>query len=111
MRATCELSVVIPVYGCEPCLRPLHRRVSDELQKITPHFEIIFVDDCSTDGGWDAVRDIASQDPHVRAFRLSRNFGQQAAIAAGMEKSRGRWTVVMDCDLQDPPEVIEMLYA
>lgn len=106
-----ELSVVIPVYGCAPCLRPLHEQLTDVLRSLTSSYEIVLVDDASVDGSWDAIRSIAREDPAVRPYRLSRNFGQQAAIAAGMAQSRGRWTVVMDCDLQDPPDVIPNLYA
>jgi dolichol-phosphate mannosyltransferase len=69
------------------------------------------VDDRSPDGAWQILRELTVADPGVRALRLSRNFGQQAAITAGIGASRGTWTVVMDCDLQDPPEVVADLYA
>jgi glycosyltransferase involved in cell wall biosynthesis len=106
-----EISVVIPVYGCEGSLRTLHEQLTATLRSITPDYEIILIDDHSVDGSWDTVSAIAAGDPAVRAFRLSRNFGQQAAIVAGMAKSRGQWTAVMDCDLQDPPDVVADLYA
>jgi dolichol-phosphate mannosyltransferase len=72
---------------------------------------VIFVDDRSPDDAWEILRDLSREDRSIRAIRLSRNFGQQAAITAGIAASRSRWTVVMDCDLQDPPEVIAELYA
>ena len=106
-----ELSVVIPVYGCDSCLRELHRRLRAATAELAPDAELVFVDDRSPDGSWEILRDIAHQDPRVRALRLSRNFGQHAAITAGLEAAGGRWIVVMDCDLQDPPEVIPRLYA
>jgi len=74
-------------------------------------YELIFVDDRSPDGAWQILRELTIADPRVRALRLSRNFGQQAAITAGIGASRSTWTVVMDCDLQDPPEFVADLYA
>ncbi|NIY16706.1 MAG: glycosyltransferase, partial [Nitrospinaceae bacterium] len=66
----------------------------------------IFVNDGSEDRTWDKLRELASEDASVRAIRFSRNFGHQAALTAGMKKSCGRAVVTMDCDLQDPPQLI-----
>jgi dolichol-phosphate mannosyltransferase len=74
-------------------------------------FEIVFVDDRSPDSSWETLLQLADRDSRVRALRLSRNFGQHAAITAGLADSYGCWTVVMDCDLQDPPEEIPRLLA
>jgi glycosyltransferase involved in cell wall biosynthesis len=101
----------VPVYGCRECLRPLHERLRLAVEAITPDYELLFVDDRSHDGCWDVLRELAEIDPAVRILRLSRNFGQHAAITAGLARSSGRWVVVMDCDLQDPPEDIPRLYA
>ncbi|HEV3230140.1 MAG TPA: glycosyltransferase family 2 protein [Solirubrobacteraceae bacterium] len=106
-----ELSVVIPVYGCADCLRALHRRLHDTLGSLASSYEIVFVDDRSPDGAWETLRELAAADPAVKALRLSRNFGQHAAITAGLANSDGRFTAVMDCDLQDPPEELARLYA
>jgi len=106
-----ELSVVIPVYGCAASLRPLHGRISQVLDSLTSSYEIVLVDDGSPDGAWELLSELAVTDPHVRAIRLSRNFGQHAAITAGLAHSKARFTVVMDCDLQDPPEEIPRLYS
>jgi polyisoprenyl-phosphate glycosyltransferase len=106
-----ELSVVVPVYACEQALPELHRRLTDSLDWTNGSYELVFVEDRGPDDSWRTLRKLAETDPHVRAFRLSRNFGQHAAITAGLAQSRGRWTVVMDCDLQDPPEEISRLYA
>ena len=106
-----ELSVVVPVYGCAGCLRALHERLEASLRSITASYEVIFVDDRSPDGAWDVLTELAREDPAVKAYRLSRNFGQHAAITAGLAQSAGRFTVVMDCDLEEPPEVIPRLYA
>ena len=105
------ISVVVPIYGCPESLRELHQRTSAALRDITPDYEIVLVDDCDHQGSWEIIADIARGDPAVRAYRLSRNFGQHAAITAGLAQCRGRWAVVMDCDLQDPPENIGALYA
>jgi glycosyltransferase involved in cell wall biosynthesis len=106
-----DLSVVLPVFRCAECIQPLHGRLTETLRGLGLSYELIFVDDRSPDGAWQVIREIALADPGVRALRLSRNFGQQAAITAGIGASRGTWTVVMDCDLQDPPELIADLYA
>jgi glycosyltransferase involved in cell wall biosynthesis len=105
------VSVVVPVYKCAECLRHLHERLVSSLNGITGDYELIFVDDRSPDDSWPALTELAAHDPRIRLVRLSRNFGQHAAITAGLSIARGRWTVVMDCDLQDPPEQIPRLYA
>jgi polyisoprenyl-phosphate glycosyltransferase len=106
-----EISVVVPVYACADTLFELHRRLTESLAWTHGSYELVFVEDRGPDCSWKTLRDLAEKDPRVRAFRLSRNFGQHLAITAGLAHSRGRWTVVMDCDLQDPPEEIPRLYA
>jgi glycosyltransferase involved in cell wall biosynthesis len=106
-----ELSVVVPVYGCAGCLAALHERLTQSLAAVTASYELVFIDDRSVDGGWAALQRLARSDAKVRAFRLSRNFGQHAAITAGLTRARGRWAVVMDCDLQEAPEDIPRLWA
>jgi polyisoprenyl-phosphate glycosyltransferase len=106
-----QLSVVVPVYGCADCLTALHDRLTASIGSITDRYELLFIDDRSVDDGWTVLRRLAGSDRHVRAFRLSRNFGQDAAITAGLAKARGEWAVVMDCDLQEAPEDIPRLWA
>lgn len=106
-----EVSVVVPVYGCAPCLYELHERIAASVGELTDRWEVIYVDDASLDGAWPILRTLVSRDPAVRALRLSRNFGQDAAITAGLSRSRGSWTVVLDCDLEEPPELIPALVA
>ncbi len=106
-----EISVVVPVYDCEDCLSALHERLTGTLAALVDSWEIVLVDDRSRDSSWTKMLALAKADRHVQAIRLSRNFGQHAAITAGLAESSGRWTVVMDCDLQDPPESIPALYA
>lgn len=110
-RGALEFSVVIPVYGCRQCLAELHRRVCRAVEPLSGEFELVLVDDGSPDDAWSTIRELAATDPRVRGIRLSRNFGQHAAITAGLAASRGRWVVVMDCDLQDPPEEIPRLHS
>ncbi len=106
-----KLSVVVPVYGCADCLVALHDRLTRSVVSLTDRYELVFVDDRSVDDGWAVLTRLAQSDPHVRAFRLSRNFGQDAAITAGLAQARGDWAVVMDCDLQEAPEDIPRLWA
>jgi glycosyltransferase involved in cell wall biosynthesis len=110
-RTATELSVVVPVYACVTCLHALHERLTATLAKMEVSYELVFVDDRATDGSWDVIAQLAAGDARIRAYRLSRNFGQHVAITAGLAKSTGAWVVVMDCDLQDPPEEIPRLYA
>jgi len=106
----CELTVVVAVYGCARCLQVLHTRLCSALDGMSD-WEVVFVDDASPDGAWHVLESLVAQDERVRALRLSRNFGQHAAITAGLAEARGRWVAVMDCDLHDPPEEIPRLLA
>lgn len=106
-----EISVVVPVYGCEDCLGALHARLTAVFAAMDVTHEIVFVDDASPDGAWSSLAELARRDAAVTALALSRNFGEEAAITAGLSHATGRFTVVMDCDLQDAPEDIPRLYA
>jgi dolichol-phosphate mannosyltransferase len=106
-----ELSVIVPVYQCADTLGELHRRLAAVLSRLVPSYEIVFVDDRARDGAWPILAELAQNDPCVVAIRLSRNVGQQLAITAGLEQCCGAYAIVMDCDLQDPPESIPALYA
>lgn len=108
---TKKISVVIPVYNCSGCLKELHRRLQNTLVTIADDFEIIFVDDRGHDDSWSILCELAKTDNRVRVIRLSKNFGQHLAITAGLAESSSDWVVVMDCDLQDPPEEIPNLYT
>lgn len=106
-----RLSVVIPVYGCAPCLEQLCARLSATLGGFASWYEIILVDDRSPDQAWTTITQLRNAHPQVRGIRLSRNFGQHIAITAGLAAAKGDHAVVMDCDLQDPPERIPDLFA
>ncbi len=104
------LSVVVPSYGCGECVTELINRLLAVLDDCSQDaFEVIIVDDRSPDGSWETTAKLAAAERRVKAIRLSRNFGQHAAISAGLAASVGDVVVVMDCDLQDPPELIPTL--
>ncbi|MDW7761174.1 MAG: glycosyltransferase family 2 protein [Acidobacteriota bacterium] len=106
-----NLSVVVPVFGAEACLPSLHKRLKVVLEPLSKDFEIILVEDGGPDASWTAIEEICRKDPKVKGVKLSRNFGQHAAITAGLERAAGDRIVIMDCDLQDRPEAIPLLYA
>lgn len=107
------LSVIVPCYNEEMNVRDFYA----EVQKTVPFFadkevtlEITFVDDGSADHTSEAVRALHEEDGNVHLIRLSRNFGKEAAIYAGLEKTNGDYVVIMDCDLQDPPSLLPQMY-
>ena len=106
-----DISIVIPVYGSDGTLVPLYERVADAINRIPASFELIFVDDRGPGNPWEIISEMAQSDPRVIGLKLSRNFGQHSAIMAGIDLARGRWLVIMDCDLQDRPEEIPRLWA
>ena len=102
------MSVVAPVFNEAGTIDELHRRLTEALDGV--EYELVFVDDASTDGSSERLSALATGDPRVRVVPLSRNFGHQAALSAGLDHARGNPVVMMDADLQDPPELIpEML--
>ncbi len=106
-----HISVIVPVFCEELLLHELTDRLRSTLSSITEDFEVILVDDGSSDGSWNVIHDISADDSRIKALRFSRNFGQHYAITAGLDACDGDWVVVMDGDLQDRPEVIPELYA
>ncbi|HET6374973.1 MAG TPA: glycosyltransferase family 2 protein [Methylocella sp.] len=106
-----EISAVVPVYNESQCIAALVERLVPVLERCTASFEIIFVDDGSTDGTLSQLRAAHRGDGRIRALSLSRNFGKEVAIAAGLDHARGLAAVIMDADLQHPPELIETFVA
>lgn len=104
-----KLSIVIPFLNEQEVLPVLHQRLSGALKDFTGEIEMIFVDDGSTDGSARWVASKADEDQRVKMVKLSRNFGHQIAITAGMDYTQGDAVVIIDADLQDPPEVIPRL--
>ncbi len=105
------ISIVSPVYKAELIVHELVKRIVEETSKITPDFEIVLVEDGGPDNSWDRIAEEAAADVRVKGIKLSRNFGQQYAITAGLNCAKGDYVVVMDCDLQDNPKYIVDLYA
>ncbi len=104
-----ELSVGIPVYNEEAIILTLHNLVTDACRKVTSSYEILFVDDGSSDTTPALLAEIARDDPHVTVVTLSRNFGHAAALSAAVTHTAGRYCVLMDGDLQDDPSAIPLL--
>jgi polyisoprenyl-phosphate glycosyltransferase len=106
-----EVSLVIPIYNEEEVLPRLDERLQELLAKIGTSTEVVFVDDGSKDRSLEVLREMVQRDPRYRAVSFARNFGHQRAITCGMDSARGKAIVVMDADLQDPPEVILQMIA
>jgi glycosyltransferase involved in cell wall biosynthesis len=100
------LSVVIPCMNEEEVLRETNRRLIGVLEGMSVNFELVYVDDGSTDSTPELLHELQAQDTRVRVVRFSRNFGHQIAITAGLEHSSGNAVAIIDADLQDPPEII-----
>jgi dolichol-phosphate mannosyltransferase len=101
------LSIIIPCYNEEEVIKVTHTRLTSVLEEITPDFELIYIDDGSRDQTAELSRQLHTSDSRVRVILLSRNFGHQMATTAGIEHSVGDAVVLIDADLQDPPEVIK----
>jgi glycosyltransferase involved in cell wall biosynthesis len=109
--AAIAISVVVPTFNEADSLPELHERLTRALGKLGGSWELIIVDDGSTDGSFACSRQLAERDPHVHPVKLARNFGQHVALAAGIERSRGEIVFLMDADLQNDPEDIPRFVA
>jgi polyisoprenyl-phosphate glycosyltransferase len=104
-----EISVVVPLYNEEINIEALYSALIDSLTSLNREYEIVFVDDGSRDRSFELVKMLNSRDERVKGIALSRNFGHQVALTAGMQQARGSIIVTMDADLQHPPEIIPLL--
>ncbi len=104
-------SIVAPIYNEIDNIPELHRRVSEVMDATGETWELVLVDDGSTDGSTDAIRELAGQDERIRPVIFARNFGHQVAITAGWDYARGDAVIIIDADLQDPPGVINDMIA
>jgi dolichol-phosphate mannosyltransferase len=105
------LSLVLPIYNEEEVIPELHKQLQEFLAKLGLPSEVLFVDDGSKDKSMEMLRGIAAEEPRYRILSFARNFGHQTAITAGVDYARGQAVVVMDADLQDPPEVVLEMVA
>jgi len=101
-----DISVVVPVFNEEENILVFYRRVKKALAKLNRSREFVFVNDGSHDQSLEVLKGLSAKDLGVKFINLTRNFGQQAAITAGMDYSSGKAVITMDCDLQDPPELL-----
>jgi undecaprenyl-phosphate 4-deoxy-4-formamido-L-arabinose transferase len=106
-----DVSIVVPVFNEEKNLPLLHQRLTQALEKLGKNYEIILVDDGSSDGSKNVLKEIVSKDSHVQILFLTRNFGQHGAVIAGFKKSTGDIVITLDGDLQNPPEEIPKLIS
>jgi dolichol-phosphate mannosyltransferase len=106
-----EICVVAPIYNEEQTISEFVKQVTNTLSQISIDYEIILIDDGSKDSSWGKIKKEVVSNSKVRGIKLSRNFGHHYAISAGLHKANAKWTVVMDSDLQDRPDVIKDLYS
>lgn len=105
-----DLSVIIPIYNEQENIPELHKRLTEVVKQITPNYELIFINDGSRDGSLIKLIELSKIDSNVYYINFSRNFGHQIAVSAGLDNCSGKAVVIIDADLQDPPEVILDLY-
>ena len=105
-----EISAIVPSYNEEKNVPLIYKRLTDTLSKISDKYEIIFVNDCSKDSTLSVIKQISEEDSHVKYISFSRNFGHQIAVSAGLDMCKGNAVVIIDGDLQDPPELILEMY-
>ncbi len=104
------ISVILPAYNEERMIALAAERISDILDRNAIDFELFFVDDGSKDGTWEEIQRASNENHRISAVRFSRNFGKEAAMFAGLEQAKGDCCVVLDCDLQHPPEKVVEMY-
>jgi len=105
-----EISVVIPIYNCSGSIQELYRRLCRVFETLKLPYEVIFVNDGSTQNDWEIVKTLSKENASIKGILFDKNYGQYNAIACGIKNSSGNWIVVMDGDLQDNPEEIAKLY-
>ena len=110
MSNSMDISVIIPAYNEAESLPELSAWIARVMQEGGFSYEVLFVDDGSTDGTWDAVQALAADDPHVHGLRFRRNYGKSAALYCGFERAQGEVVFTLDADLQDSPDELPAMY-
>lgn len=105
-----EISVIVPSFNEEKNVPLIYERLTSTLSQISDDYEIIFVNDCSKDNTLEVIKQLSKKDSHVKYISFSRNFGHQIAVSAGLDLCKGEAVVIIDADLQDPPELILEMY-
>ena len=105
-----KLSIVVPIFNEQDIIKELYERITNAVKSVCKDYEIIFVNDGSTDYSLNVLKEIATVDDKVKYINFSRNFGHQIAVTAGLDNSKGEAVVIIDGDLQDPPELIPEMY-
>jgi dolichol-phosphate mannosyltransferase len=106
-----DISVIIPIYNEEGNIPLLHERLTKVMQGIGVEYELVFVNDGSVDKSMELIKELNKKDSNIKYIDLSRNFGHQIAVSAAIDKVQGDAVVIIDADLQDPPELIKEMYA
>ncbi|MEE1897154.1 glycosyltransferase family 2 protein [Flavobacterium rakeshii] len=105
-----NISIVIPLLNEEESLQELHQWIVNVMTANSYSYEVIFIDDGSTDGSWNSIQQLAQQNPNIKGIRFLRNYGKSQALHAGFAKAQGDVIITMDADLQDSPDEIPELY-
>ena len=105
-----NLTIIAPCFNEEKNIKLFYKRLLDVLKKLSINYTICFIDDGSVDTTWEMIQQLKKIDTNVCGVKFSRNFGQQNAISAGIQKANSDYTVILDVDLQDPPELLLDMY-
>ena len=105
-----QYSVILPIYNEESCLADVVNRIARALDPLQVSYEIVCVDDCSSDATWSIIQELHASNPCVKGLRFFRNFGHQIAVFAGISHGKGQYVAVMDADGQDPPELLPSMF-
>jgi len=105
-----KLSVIAPCFNEEKNILTFYKKILLVINKINISYNIIFIDDGSTDDTWRIIKELSSKDKNIKAVKFSRNFGHQAALFCGIQKAEAEYVLILDVDLQDPPELLEEMY-
>src|ERR1700691_6776745 len=111
LLGTVQISIVVPIHNEEPSILPLYDRLTAVMEKVRKPYEILFVDDASTDRSFDLLANLVETDGRLKVIRLRRSFGQTAALSAGFDEAQGNVIISLDRDLQHAPEDIPALLA
>ena len=105
-----KISIVVPCYNEKEAIPIFYTELNKIIPKLNTDYELIFIDDGSSDGTLKEIKELAKKDDKIKYISFSRNFGKESAMFAGLEAANGDYTAIMDADLQDPPELLIQMY-